>query len=61
MISASKATITKFISSSDESVEFEFKPSEDLSKGKVISFNIASGALKSGSENGPVEICYRWS
>ena len=56
VISATNATITKFISSADESVEFGFTPSKALNKGEVISFTIASSALKSGSENGPVEI-----
>ena len=52
----SKVTITDFISAADDSVEFGFTPSEALKKGDVVSFIIASGALKSGSENGPVEI-----
>ena len=52
----SKVTITDFISAADDSVEFGFTPSAALKKGDVVSFTIASGALKSGSENGPVEI-----
>ena len=54
--STSKVTITKLISAANDSVEFEFTPSVKLNKGDVVSFIIASGALKSGSENGPVEI-----
>lgn len=50
------ATITDFISAADDSVEFTFKPTAALTKGSVISFAIAKDALKSGSENGPVEI-----
>ena len=56
VMTAANATITELISASDDSVEFTFKPTEALSKGKVVSFTIASKALKSGSENGPVEI-----
>ena len=56
VISASNATITKLISAADDSVEFEFTPSAALKKGEVVSFTIASNALKSGSENGPVQI-----
>ena len=55
-VSNATATITKFISAANDSVEFEFTPSAALKKGDVVSFTIASGALKSGSENGPVEI-----
>ena len=54
--STSKATITKLISAADDSVEFEFTPSTKLNKGDVVSFTIAEDALKSGSENGPVQI-----
>ena len=57
---AENAEITGLISASDNSVEFTFKPKvgDDgkLAKGKVISFAIKKDALKSGSENGPVEI-----
>ena len=61
IMSAKNATIEGLISASDNSVEFTFKPVVDtntsiLAKGSVISFAIKSGALKSGSENGPVEI-----
>ena len=54
--STSKVTITKLISAADDSVEFEFTPSAKLNKGDVVSFTIAEDALKSGSENGPVQI-----
>ena len=54
--STSKVTITKLISAADDSVEFEFTPSAKLNKGDVVSFTIAENALKSGSENGPVQI-----
>ena len=54
--STSKVTITKLISAANDSVEFEFTPSEKLKKGDVVSFIIAENALKSGSENGPVQI-----
>ena len=55
-VSNATATITDFISAADDSVEFTFKPTAALAKGSVISFAIAKDALKSGSENGPVEI-----
>ena len=55
-VSNATATITDFISAADDSVEFTFKPTATLTKGSVISFAIAKDALKSGSENGPVEI-----
>ena len=54
--STSKVTITKLISAADDSVEFEFTPSAKLNKGDVVSFTIVEDALKSGSENGPVQI-----
>lgn len=56
IISSPNATIEGLISASDNSVEFTFKPKAALAKGDVISFAIAKDALKSGSENGPVEI-----
>ncbi len=56
VMTATNANITELISVSNDSVEFEFAPSEKLTKGKVVSFNILAKKLKSGSENGPVEI-----
>ena len=56
VMTPTNANITELISVSDDSVEFEFAPSAKLNKGDVVSFKILAEKLKSGSENGPVQI-----
>lgn len=53
---ATNATFSKVNVVSDNSIEFEFSSTDPIVKGDVFTFTFGVGALKSGSENGPVEI-----
>jgi len=54
--SRSNLSFSKVLVVSDNSIEFEFIADGSVSKGDVITFTFPQDALKSESENGPVEI-----